>query len=42
VSSGLGRDDHLVGDGTKRSRFKSNGGRYLSSHDTRDVLGWPR
>ena len=28
-----------VSNGTKRSRFKSNGGSYLSSHDMRDVLG---
>jgi hypothetical protein len=25
--------------GTKRSRYKSNGGSYLSSHDMREVLG---
>jgi len=25
--------------GTRRSRFKSNGGSYLSSHDMREVLG---
>ena len=36
---GVGATITWSANGTKRSRYKSNGGSYLSSHDMREVLG---
>jgi hypothetical protein len=36
---GIGATISWSAGGTKRSRYKSNGGSYLSSHDMREVLG---